>query len=266
MTFGAAADSNLNHDRSGAAGYGMVVAGAINLRLAGRNGVVEAHYETALHAYLHGSRWDRMSHSGRLFWERDLPGRWRFATTGEFSLKGSSEDRELSDQYQVQPRLEYRMSSASRLRAFMTYRLKRYDDDPTRNATSPQAGVDFRYRLPHGRVLSVGARHDWNDAVNPRFTYRRWTTGAQFETPIGQSDRLELKMTSRVQRYPARIIEVDDADALRLDQVLVPSVSWVHVFRNLEWRGEYQFEARRSNDLSKAYRAHWLDFLVVRRW
>jgi hypothetical protein len=267
VTLGVTADSNLDHERIAVDGYGSVFAGVINARHEGRNGTIEANYEAALHTYLHGSNWDRLSHNGRVFWEHDLPGRWRLAATGEFSLKGSSEDRELSNQYQVQPRIEYRLSSANRLRAFTTYRIKRYDEDPTRNATSPQAGIELRSRLPYGVTLTVGTRRDWNDAVNPRFSYRRWTSKAEIEAPIGGSDRLELELTSRVQRYTHRLVEVDDdEEELRRDRRWTPSITWVHVFGTLEWRGEYQFEMRRSNDPSKDYGAHLLNFRVVKRW
>ena len=267
VTLGVTGDSNLDHDEIGRDGYGSVFAGVLNARHEGGKGTLEANYEAALHTYLHGSNWDRLSHNGRLFWEYDLPGRWRVATTGEFSLKGSSEDRELSNQYQIQPRIEFRISSNNRIRGYTTYRLKRYKEDSTRNATSPQVGLEFRSRSPFGVLFTLGARRDWNDAINQRFSYRRWTAKAQIEAPISPSDRLELELTHRVQRYTHRLVEVDDdEEELRRDRRWTPSVTWVHLLGTLELRGEYQYEVRRSNDTEKDYGAHLLNFRVVKKW
>ncbi len=267
FTAGTAFDSNIDHDLDPRAVYGGVAGLGVRFRDNPANPSFEVTYEAALHRYPEANQWDRLSQTARMAWELDLGGPLKFETVAEASLRGSSEDRELSNQIRVEPRLEVKLSSAQRLRFFTAYRVKRYPEDPVRNASNPMAGVQFRQRSPRGDSWEFGVRYDSNRADGARFSYHRWTTETTFATPLGPVDRLEFGLAMRMQRYPNRFVEVEDDDVPRFDQRWSPSVRWAHtVDDDFEFSAEYQFESRQSNDPGRGYRSHLTTFRVVQRW
>lgn len=269
VSAGSVLDNNINHDASELGSYGMVVGAGAWYRDDPADPNLEIVYQLALHEYSATDRWDRVSHYARANWEYEITDRWRLETVGELSLKGTFEDRELSNQYVVNPRLEFRIDRAHRIRVYGTYRLRRYEEvDRGRNAKNRYVGAEFRQYSERGDRWETGLRYEVNDTELARFAYTRWTYSTGYSAPLRSlRDHLDLEVRYRFLRYPSRLVEVDDRDVPRRDYRLIPSVGWRHsVNSGLDLRTEYTFETRGSNDLDREFAAHRLSFSVDRRW
>jgi hypothetical protein len=262
-----AADSNIDHNDENLRAYGVAVGGGAEYQNRPDDPSVLITYRTALHRYARTDRWNRLSHNLRAAFERELDGPWEVHAIGEISLKGTSEDRELSNQYIVTPRLQYRIDRWRRVRTYATLRLRRYDEDAGRNATNRYAGVEFTQRSEHGDEWDVELRLEKNGARDPRQTYNRWTFGTQYLTPLSERNRLEFDVRFRQQKYTNRLVEVDDTDVPRRDIRWIPSAYWVRTINaHMDLRLGYSFEARASNDLGRDFSAHEAIMTATRRW
>lgn len=267
MSFGTAFDSNIDHNRANSEAYGGVLGAGVRFRSNVDDPAFEVTYEAALHSYTQGTRWDRVSQQARALWEVEFAGPWTFGLVGEMSLKGSSEDRELSDQFVAEPRLEYTFSDAHRIRVYGAYRLRRYTDDPLRDADNPMVGVEFRRRTDRGDRLEVGLRFDRNQSLGTRHRYDRWTLSTGYGTPVSRLDRLDFELRFRAKRYRFRVVEIEDEDFARLDHQWIPSITWSRtLFGDLESQVEYRWESRISNDPNRDFQAHLIAVRVVQRW
>src|SRR5207247_7304395 len=148
---------------------------------------------------------------------------------GEGSIKGSTEDRELSNQLALAPQLEFRFTSALRLRAFGAWRVRRYEDTPDRNAVNRYGGLELVGRPRSGARWDAGGRYELNAAESDRQRYLRWTWFGALTRPVTAHDRLELEMRYRRQRYPYRLVDVSHGpDVPRRDRRVEPEISWLH--------------------------------------
>ena len=259
-------DSNVEHDTDDTDSVGGVLAGGFIFWNNPVDPTFELNAEVAGHQWSNSNQWDRLSQKVTASYEHDLPGRWSFDTTGELSFKGSSEDREISDQYVVIPRVAYRLSSQDRIRAYAGLRARRYDDDPGRNAFNRYVGVEFTERATPGRRIELDLRYEVNETENPRNHYNRWTFGVGYELPVG-TERIEAEVRYRMQYYPFREVEVDDEDVNRRDHRWIPKIAWTHpISSGLELRAGYVYETRTSNDLDREFNAHLVSIAFVRRW
>lgn len=265
-------DSNIDHDENNVQSFGMVPSLGFHFQDSLEKPTFEFDYEMARHRYTNTSRWDRTSHRARASYERGLTDFLRAETTGELSIKGSSEDRELNDQYVLRQELKLRASRSRRFNLFAAYRLKRYDVDPGRNAIDPYVGASFEQRFSGGRSVEIGYRYDKNRSSNPRNRYIRWTYGAEFRTPFLGPDRLLfIEVKYRPQLY-ARTIEIedvdgDDHDVTRRDRRWIVGASWVRpVNKRFDIGFRYNFEMRRSNDVEKNFNSHLGGFTLSYRW
>jgi len=260
-------DTNIDHDKRDVDAIGGVLGAGIYYRNNAADPDFEVNAEVAGHSYSNSSRWDRLSQKVNASYERDLPGRWSFDTTGEISLKGSSEDRELSDQYVVIPRIAYRLSSQTRARVYGALRARRYDDDPGRNAFNRYVGVEFIERVATNRRWEVDLRYEVNDTDNARQHYQRWTFGTAYTFVVAGTDRVDVEVRYRMQRYPFRLVDVDDTDVQRRDQRGIPRITWTHPLRpNLDLRAGYVRETRFSNDPDREFTADLISLTLLRRW
>lgn len=260
-------DTNIDHNRDDTDSLG----GLLGLGLRYRNNVedraVEITGEVAGHSYTNSSRWDRFSQKLIATYDHDLPGRWSFDTTGEISLKGSSEDRELSDQYVLEPRLGFRISPQTRVRVYGAVRARRYDDNVDRNAFNRYVGVEFTERPAENRRWDVGLRYEVNETRGPRNHYVRWTLGTGYSFVVPADNRLDVEVRYRMQRYPFRTIEVEEDDVPRRDHRWIPRITWTRPLGGrLDLRGVYTYETRTSNDPDREFAAHLFSLGVVRRW
>lgn len=215
----------------------------------------EISYEIARHFHT-ADEWDRLSHDARVAWDQRLSKRWYLQAVGEVSLKGSTEDRDISDQYIFSPRLEYRFTRETRLRAYGAYRRREFDDDPTRNANNSYAGIEYVYRGGVRRA-DLGFRYEVNRADSNRHHYTRWSYYADYTIPVGRGNRLTLEADYRPRRYDVRRVRVRDHRELRFDKNWILSAEAGHLlFRTLEIFAGYRFETRSSNDLDKRFNEH----------
>jgi hypothetical protein len=260
-------DTNIDHNTLGVNSAGGVLGVGVVYRNNPLDPTVEVNAEVAGHSYTNTSRWDRFSQKLDASWEHDLPGRWRFDTGGEISLKGSSEDRELSDQYVIIPRIAYRITSQTRVRMYGALRARRYDEDRDRNAFNRYIGVEFTERARPDRRWEVDLRYEVNETESSRQHYVRWTFGTGYSFLVADADRVDVEARYRMQRYPFRLVEVDDVDVERRDHRWIPRISWTRPLRsNLDLRVGYTLETRTSNDLDREFTAHLFTAAVIRRW
>jgi hypothetical protein len=253
-------DTNINHDENPVRDWGLVYGVGTHFE----TDAVEIDYEIASHNYRNTDRWDRISHSLTTSYEQKFTRRLSMEAVGEMALRGSSEDRELGDQYILEPRIHYRLSPSSRLRFYGAYRLRRYDENAERDATNRYVGLELRNRLGHS-TLDVGYRWETNRADGSRFSYDRQTYSAQLSTPFaGGLHRLGIELRYRPQRYTDRFL--DDDVTLRRDRrwILTVGASFA-LSRNLELLPGYKLETRSSNDPSKKFDAH-AAYVGVRYW
>ena len=260
-------DSNIHQDEEGRNSYGVVPGLGIYYRNHPDKPSLEMNYEVAFHSYTNTDRWDRVSHNFRTSYEHRLTRRWRSETTGQISIKGSSEERELTNQYILEQELEYRFTPNNRFGAFGAYRLKRYSDDPGRNSINPYIGGRFQQRLSGNRSWEVLYRYDHNRSQSPRSRYIRWTYGAEFSTPVfSRNNLLTIEARYRPQLY-ARQIRVNRERVPRRDQRWILDVSWQRpAWRDVQMALNYRFEKRNSNDPDRRFNEHIMGVTFTYRW
>lgn len=255
-------DTNINHDEEPKRDWGYVVGAGTRFE----TDAFELEYEVASHSYENTDRWDRISHSLTTSLDQRLTRRLSVEAVGEVALKGSSEDRELGDQYVFEPRIHYRFSPSNRLRLFGAHRLRRYDEDPQRDATNQYLGAEFRQRIGPGN-LDFGYRWERNRSEGPRNRYRRQTYNAQYATPLADGlHRLALEVKYRPQQYSERFVDDEEDEGLRRDARWIFSAGASFALgRHLELVPGYKFEFRTSNDPEKEFDAH-VGYLGLRFW
>lgn len=260
-------ESNLDREAHPRQAYGGIVALGLELRDRPARPAVSLEYEIALHRYTTPSRWDRTSHHGRLDLDIRLGPGASWLLDGEFALDGSSEDRDLGNEYRGGTGIALRPASGFTVELAGAVRVKRYPTDSTRNATNPYLDLELKQRVSRGVRLAMGGRLEANVAWSARNSYRRATVEIGVRALPGGRDVVEAGVKLRRQRYSARRVEVEGRQAARRDTRLGPAVSWTHRFRQrLEISLGYEFEGRRSNDPAKAYDAHTISVVVTRRW
>lgn len=259
-------ESNLDHATAPRAAFGGVVALGIRLQDRDRRPRVTLDAETALHRYSAPTRFERASLAAEGGLALALARGVTWETALSLSLRGSSEDRDLNNQYQARERLELRLARGTAARVAASVRLKRYPEAGAagRNALNRYAEVEILQRLQDGGRLTLSARLETNAAAASRYDYRRVTWGLELESAPGRWQQLELDVTYRVQHYTDR--QVEDGDALRRDYRLSPELRWtLRPWPSTAVTFAYDFENRSSNDPDEGYDAHRLS-LGVRRW
>ena len=252
-------DSNVEHDERRLRSFGLVPSFGVHFRDNPEKPSFEAEYEVGFHRYTRTDSFDRVSHYFTGAYRKRLPGRLSSRTTAEVSLKGSSEDRDVNNQYSLEQQLQYRLTPAARLSAFAAYRLKRYPlIDAGKNAIDPYVGGRFAHELKGGREWQLTYRYDKNRSQDPKDRYVRWTYEAQFSTPLFRARRDLLTVEARYSpRLYARQIKVDGERVPRKDR------RWVFQFdyerplaRDVRLGLGYQYENRNSNDPEKRFDSH----------
>lgn len=223
-----------------------------------------AQYQLGGHMYAGAPRWDRVSHNARATYEGRLFKPLTFEAVGEVSIKGSTEDRELGNQYIVSPRLQYRLPRGFRVGLDTGYRLKHYADR-TRNATNPYGGVRLGQRSGRSR-WDLGYRYEENHADLTRNSYIRSTYSGDVVLPFTANDTLGLELKYRSRQYD-RLVRIGSSRVPLRDEKWTISPEWVHaVGPQLQLRASYEFETRSANDPGRNYGAHSAVLAVERRW
>jgi len=268
VTMSSVFDSNINRDEDKIKSFGGVGGAGIYYRNHAEKPTFEFNYEVGQHRFSGTDRWNRTSHKFLASHERELSRRFTTETVGEISLKGSTEDRDLTDSYNAEQALEYRITRRHRLNLSGVFRHRRYGDDPGRNAINLYAEGGYEHRLGGNRSWEVSYRYETNNARNARNDYIRRTYAAEFTTPLTRRGRLQVEARYRPRSYISRLVEVDDdREELRRDRTWVFGAEWRRpVSRGLELGLLYRFETRSSNDPDRNYKAHLTGMTLTYRW
>lgn len=250
-------DSNINHSSDDPKETRGAVFGLMALyRNPADKPSVEISYEIARHFHT-AEEWDRMSHNLRASWEKRASKALIFETVGEMSLKGSTEDRDISDTYSFSPRLEYRLTREHRLRGYGAYRIRRFPEDHARDARNRYLGAEYALRSQYAGRLDVGFRYEINRADDPRHHYTRWSYYTQYAIPLDSRNRVETEVWYRPRRYDVRRVEVGEAEVLRRDKNWIFAGALIHTFgAKIDVGLEYRYETRTSNDEDKGFNEH----------
>ncbi|MFK7846544.1 MAG: SPOR domain-containing protein [Rhodothermales bacterium] len=260
-------EDNIDHDEDFEAvqSYGMVPALQVQFRSSATDPLITLEYLVARHAYSNTERWDRVSNSFRGALEPRISDALHAKTSVELSLKGSSEDRDVSNQFQIVQEVEYRFSRRHRLQVYGTYRVKRFPDQPGAKDFKPNVGINFERSNSDGERFESGARYEFNKEEELRGNYKRWTFTVDYRTPeILNKNQFEVGVKHRRKSYTARFVEIEDEDYLRLDNRLSVGLSWSRDFsRGVSMEVAYEFETRGSNDPEKLYEANALSLIMT---
>jgi hypothetical protein len=261
-------DSNVEDDQSGLNSFGVVPSIGIHFQDNAEKPSFAADYEVALHRYTNTTKYDRVSHNLTASYQRRFGRKWQARTTGEISLKGSSEDRDVNNQYSLEQQLHYRFNPNNRLRLFGAYRLKRYPlEDVGKNAVDPYIGARFDQRMKRGRGWELYYRYDKNRSLDPKDRYVRRTYGAQFNTPLfRRQDQLTVDARYAPRLY-ARQVKVDDVRVPRRDQRWTFNLLYERPLRQDVQMGlNYSYETRNSNDPEKKFNSHLFGVTFAFKW
>jgi hypothetical protein len=254
-------DSNVEHDERRLRSFGFVPSLGFHFQDDAERPSFEAKYEVGFHRYTRTDSFDRVSQYFTAAYRKRLPGRFSSRTTAEVSLKGSSEDRDVNNQYSLEQQFQYRLGPAVRLSAFAAYRLKRYPlIDVGKNAIDPYVGGRLQQELKGGREWQLTYRYDKNRSQDPKDRYVRRTYEAQFSTPLFRTRRDLLTVEARYSpRLYARQIKVEGGRAPRMDRRWVFEAEYERpLARDVRLGLDYRYETRDSNDPDKRFDAHVL--------
>jgi hypothetical protein len=258
-------DSNIDHNEDDLDSFGMVPAVMAQLRSSRIKPVALLNYHVARHNYSGTDRWDRFSHLLVGVLRQDQDGSLRTETRGEISVAGTSEDRDLSNQYQVAQNLEYRFTDDYRLNLYGTLRWKRFDVRD-RNEFKPNVGLEFEQKLANDAELKFGVRWETKIIDDRDGRYKRWTFALDYEVPVSATSELEVFVENRRKLYEFEEIEIDDEDYLRRDFQWRFGVAWTkHLTDRLRFKTDYMFERRDSNNPAKLFDAHLIDMSIYFR-
>lgn len=252
-------DSNVEHDERRLRSFGLVPSFGFHFRDDAERPSFEAEYEVGFHRYTRTDSFDRVSHYLTAAYRKRLPRGFSSRTTGEASLKGSSEDRDVNNQYSLEQQFQYRLMPSVRLSAFAAYRLKRYPViDAGKNAIDPYVGGRVAQELKGGREWQFTYRYDKNRSQDPKDRYVRRTYEAQFSTPLFRSRRDLLTLEARYSpRLYARQIKVDGVRVPRRDTRCVFEADYQRPLgQDVRLGLNYRYETRDSNDPEKRFNAH----------
>lgn len=253
-------DSNIDHNEDDTDSFGFVPALLMQFRSGRIKPGFLLNYHFARHNYSGTDRWDRFSHLFVGIARPDQDGSFRLETRGEISLKGTSEDRDLSDQYQVQQDFEYRFSDDYRFHLYGTLRWKRFEN-VDRNEFKPNIGVELEQKLGDGRELEAGVRWETKEIDDADSRYSRWTFSLDYDVQVSATSALEFSVENRRKAYRHDVVEIEDEDFLRRDFRWKFGMTWrKQLSDRFRFATDYRYERRDSNNPEKLFDAHLIDF------
>lgn len=257
MSLATVFDTNITHDERQVGSFGLVPSFGFHFRDNPERPSFEADYEVAIHRYNNTDEFDRVSQNLNAVYRKQLVKRLYARTTAEMSLKGSSEDREINNNYILEQQLQYRFTSNTRVAGLAAYRMKRYPIvDQDSNSIDSYVGAKIEQRFRGDRRLELGYRYDHNRAWSARNNYIRRTYTAEFETPLSlrRRDSLIAEFRYSPRDYQNRTTRVNGVRVPRHDDRWVFDISYERLIRpNLSMAIDYQFERRDSNDSDKRF-------------
>lgn len=267
MSLASVFDTNITHDEQQISSFGLVPSLGFHFRDNPEKPSFEADYEVGLHRYTNTDEFNRVSHNFTTVYRRQLAKRFYSKTTTEISLKGSSEDRDINNNYIFEQQFQYRFPFNTRVAGFAAYRLKRYPlIEQDSNAIDSYIGGKIEQRLSGDRRVEFTYRYDHNRAWDPRNNYVRRTYTLEFETPLSRKRRdlllTELRFSPRT--YQNRTTRVDRIRVPRHDNRWVFNATYERLLRpDLTIGFEYQFEKRGSNDIDKRFTSNAFGLVIT---
>jgi hypothetical protein len=259
MSLSGVFDSNVEDDETSVNSFGLVPSMGVHFQNDAEKPSFEASYEVGFHRYTNAPKYNRVSQYMTASYRHQFSRKWQARTTGEISLKGSSEDRDVNNQYVLEQQLHYRPNSNNRLRLFGAYRVKRYPlEDVGKNAVDPYVGARFDQKLKGGRGWEILYRYDKNRSQDPKDFYVRRTFGAQFATPLFKARRDLLTLDVRyAPRLYARQVKVAGERVPRRDQRWTLDALYERPLQqDVRMALNYRYETRNSNDPEKDFDSH----------
>jgi hypothetical protein len=257
MSLASVFDTNITHDKQQVSAFGLVPSLGFHFRDNAERPSFEADYEVGLHRYTNTDEFDRVSHNFIAVYRKQLTKRVYSKTTTEVSLKGSSEDRDINNNYVFEQQLQYRLPSNTRIAGFAAYRVKRYAlFDADSNAIDSYAGAKIEQRLKGARRVEFTYRYDHNRAWDPRNNYFRRTYNLEFQTPLSleRRDSITAEFRYSPRTYQNRLTRVNGTRVPRHDDRWVFNVTYERLIgRDLLMALGYQYETRNSNDPDKRF-------------
>lgn len=203
-------DTNLQHRHDGVASFGSTakVGAGVQRRLGPASAGLA--YALTVHRYEEDPTRSRESHSARAVVGLVAGPRVALTVTGDASIGGSSEDREIGNEYGLSPRIDLRLGASQRLRLTAARRTRRYEELGGRDAENLSLGVDYRFRSESGAAAEVGSRFEANRAARASSSFTRWTHRARLTVPLAGAlvATVEMKQSSRA--YPHRHLAVEE--------------------------------------------------------
>ena len=259
-------DDNVNRDTLRVASVGVISGLGAQLTSGPVRPWLVAEYDAAFHRYTATTRFNRVSQRGRVTVGGRVTRWWTLEMVSEGSLKGSFEDRDVSDQLTLQPRTEFKLGDDRRIRFSASHRWRRYPESPDQDAINQYAAAEFRHRLPDGASWESEFRVERNAARVTRFDYRRTTWNSTYTTPLWRGATLAVEMQYRLQAYSNRLVEIEDEDVLRRDHRLQPAAAFSWQLGPVQLELGYEPEWRRSNDPTRNIDQHVLLMGLRHRW
>ncbi|HKV36802.1 MAG TPA: hypothetical protein VJP89_20850 [Pyrinomonadaceae bacterium] len=260
MSLASGYDTNITHDERQVSSFGVIPSLGFHFRDNPERPSFEFDYEVGLHRYTNTDEFNRVSHSFIGVYRKRLSKRIVSKTTTEISLKGSSEDRDVNNNYIFEQQLQYRFVTNTRVAGFAAYRMKRYPlIEADSNAIDSYIGAKVEQRFSGDRRVELTYRYDHNRAWDPRNNYIRRTYSLEFQTPLSvrRQDWLTAELRYAPRTYQNRTTRVDRIRVPRHDDRWVFEIDYVRLVRpNLLMGFNYQYENRDSNDIDKIFTSH----------
>ena len=264
-------ESNIDHSSDGISSIGFVPALHLRLRDRPHDTRFTFDYVLARHAYTNTERWDRTSHLFSLAYEVEPADDLTSETEAEVAFRGSSEDRDLANQYQIRQTFEAKLSRMHRVEMYGTLRYKTVPNDPERNAFKPNVGLRYQQRWPSGIRWEIGARWETNREALELGDYNRTTYTAELRIPVfAGRNYVELEVRRRSKHYTARFAEDEEGDVtdpLRQDRKWSVGLVWRQTLTtHVVGAFGVEVERRTSNDPEKLYVASSLLIGLIYRF
>ena len=259
-------DDNVNRDTSRLTSIGAAAGVSVRFESRPVRPTLAVEYGIAIHRYSATTRFNRVSQRLRSTLSSRVTHWLTVELVGEGALKGSSEDRDVSDQVTLLPRAEFRLTDANRARVGVSQRWRRYPTDSVQNAVNRYVVAELRHTLGGGASIETEARLEGNDARGARFDYRRSSVSCTYSAPLGPVLAFELGMQYRIQEYSGRVVRINRVDHRRVDHRIEPSAALALRLGASAIALSYDPEWRRSNDPAKVIDQQILQLSVRHRW
>lgn len=227
---------------------------------------LEYGYRIAGHRYTETDRWNRVSHYGRIAYERRLNPEWEVELAATASLRVITLEYAQADQYMIRPRIEYQPDPENRYRLYGAYRFRQYRDEDRTQAHNPYVWLQYRRRLARGHYGYANLRYERNDAELDRRDYGRSRAAVQYGGRVGDLNRVRAELEWFREDF-ARADAVGGEEVGRLEHRWRPSVGWTRYLNDkARLEVDYRFQNRTSTLPSREFNEHLVETTIRVGW